>query len=327
MQRKIGRVSLDRLAGMSSVDTAMYSSSTYPTNRLVPVGLKPTGFRVVRRHQSSPAYAMIEDTQLDDPEEDYYSAEHDDRGMTYAAGMDDFPELEEIEAPVRRRASSSRAPAAAAAAVATRQAPRAPQPLSTRQAMRDSQRTPQQISRAQAGALRRRAEPDELDDLEELEVPRARSQARDAREARRTAREELARPRSSTTSSMAQPPARRTTAPPEAPEISPEWVDQVDLQALAIRLMAFQSPATANAARDEAAGWTEQEIVPGLRISVRQGVRWKAEQLDTGQILLTPATAPVAGVGEVGVGALLRDTDGFSREIDDPRPQRGGRRW
>lgn len=285
MQRKIGRVSLARLAGMSSSEAAMYSSSTYPTNRLVPMGLKPTGLRLVRRHQSSPAYAMIEDSQLGDPEEDFYSAEHDDRGMTYAAGMDDFDDLGEIEILEARETPAPR---------------RGRTALTSRRQLRENQRTPQQVSRAQSGALRKREELP-VDDLEA--APRA---------TRRERREEPA------------PSAKPTASTPS--DLTPEGLMQ--LQALAIRLMAFQAPAANAAPQEEALGWSEQEVVPGLRISVRQGTRWKAERLDTGQVLLTPATGTSsAGVGEVGVGALLRDTDGYAREIDDPKPQRGGRRW
>lgn len=71
--------------------------------------------------------------------------------------------------------------------------------------------------------------------------------------------------------------------------------------------------------------WQEKEVVPGLRICVRQGQRWSAEKLDSGQVLLTPSRGQVSG--EVGAGALMRDTDGYTKEIDDPIPQPGGTRW
>lgn len=91
----------------------------------------------------------------------------------------------------------------------------------------------------------------------------------------------------------------------------------------------YETPIAAVAPRGE---WQEKEIVDGLRIAVQKGRRWKAERLDTGQVLLTPESGRPRGhrgasSGGVQVGALVRDTDGATQEIDDPIPQRKGRRW
>lgn len=70
--------------------------------------------------------------------------------------------------------------------------------------------------------------------------------------------------------------------------------------------------------------WSEKEIMPGLRVCVQRGHRWTAEKLDSGQVLLSPVHQQGY---EAETGALMQDTDGFTREIDDPIPQPGGTRW
>lgn len=80
--------------------------------------------------------------------------------------------------------------------------------------------------------------------------------------------------------------------------------------------------------------WDEKEIVPGLRVRVLRGQPWNAERLDTGQILLSPGEREErqprrrqVETGEVGIGALFRDTDNFERVVPDQIPNGRGHRW
>ena len=77
--------------------------------------------------------------------------------------------------------------------------------------------------------------------------------------------------------------------------------------------------------------YVEREIAPGLIIRVRKGQQWSAERLDTGQFLLSPMPNQPrrSRSGEIGSGALLRDSDGYAQEIHDPAgpPAGRGSRW